>query len=89
MMIVCHPDNWNAVKSQIDQGEFDRNGFMFEEFKVRIDSHMERDKPTGRYRMRSGESFEKLKFKTHLIEYGPEDLDWLIYAGVVIEERER
>jgi hypothetical protein len=31
---------------------------------------------------------DKLQIKDSLVEYGPEDIDWLLYAGRVTEERE-
>ncbi len=27
--IVFHPDNWQAVKAEIDRGQFDKPGSMF------------------------------------------------------------
>ena len=88
--IVCHPDNWEAVKAKIDRGQFDKPGSMFAEFRVRTNPHMERDKPTGKYRLPNGKSVakEQVVVKERFIEYGPEDVDWLMYSGVITEERE-
>lgn len=88
--IVCHPDNWEAVKSKIDRGQFDKPGSMFAEFRVQTDPHMVRDKPTGKYRLPNGKTVakEQVIVKERFIEYGPEDVDWLLYAGVITEERE-
>lgn len=48
------------------------------------------DKPTGKYRLPNGKSVakEQVVVKERFIEYGPEDVDWLLYAGVITEERE-
>lgn len=89
--IVCHPDNWEAVKTKINKGHFDRMGFMFDEFRVQTNSHMDRDKPTGRYTIKGSEKpveKDKLQIKESLIEYGPEDVDWLLYSGRITQERE-
>lgn len=88
--IVCHPDNWEAVKAKIDRGQFDKPGSMFAEFRVRTNPHMERDKPTGRYKLSNGKTVakEKIFIKERFVEYGPEDVDWLLYAGIITEERE-
>lgn len=90
MLIFCHPDNLEAIKSQIDRGQFDKPGSMFAEFQVRTNSHMERDKPTGRYRLPNGRSVYKdeIVVRDRFIEYGPEDIEWLVCAGIVTEERE-
>jgi hypothetical protein len=88
--IVCHPDNWEAVKAKIDRGQFDKPGSMFAVFEVRTNPQMERDKPTGRYKLPSGKAVAKdeIVVKERFVEYGPEDFEWLIYAGIVTEERE-
>lgn len=88
--IVCHPDNWEAVKAKIDRGQFDKPGSMFAEFRVRTNPHMERDKPTGRYKLPHGKvvAKEEIVVRERFIEYGPEDVEWLIYAGIITEERE-
>lgn len=88
--IICHPDNWEAVKANIDRGSFDKPRSMFAEFRVRTNPHMERDKPTGKYRLPNGKSVakEQVVVKEQFIEHGPEDVDWMLYAGVITEERE-
>ena len=88
--IVCHPDNWEAVKAKIDRGQLDKPGSMFLEFRVRTNPHMERDKPTGKYKLPNGKAVAKdeIVVKERFVEYGPEDVEWLIYAGIITEERE-
>lgn len=88
-LIVCHPDNLAAVQVQLDRGHFDKPGFMSDTFRVRTNSHMDRDRPTGKYRLPDGSVVErgKIVVKTRLVEYGPEDVDWLLYAGVITEDR--
>lgn len=88
--IVCHPDNWDSVKAKLDRGQFDKPGEMFAEFRVRTDKHMERDKPTGRYKLPNGKAVAKdeIVVKERFVEYGPEDVEWLVYAGIITEERE-
>ena len=90
--IVCHPSNWEAVKAKINRGHFDGPGVgMFDDFTVKTNPHMDRDKPTGRYTILASEKTvekDKLQIKESLVEYGPEDIDWLLYSGRVTEERE-
>jgi len=89
-LIVCHPANWEAVKAKLDRGQFDKPGSMFAEFRVRTNPHMERDKPSGRYKLPNGKAVakEEIIVKERFVEYGPEDFEWLVYAGIITEERE-
>src|SRR5262245_38786373 len=94
--IMCHPANVELLRKAINQGTFD-NGmspsphrwFSFDSFTIQPSSLMERDKPTGRYIV-GGKAVSKDAIRIHerFIEYGPEDLEWLLYSGRIREERE-
>ena len=88
--IICHPDNFEALKRKVDKGEFTRPGFTFADFRVATSSAMERDKPSGRYKLPGGRIAEKADIivEDRFVTYGPEDLEWLLYAGIMSEERE-
>lgn len=89
--ILCHPANWEEVKSKIEQGQFNKQrGSMFADFRVRTDPSIDQFKPTGRYKLQDGKTVDKssINIKTKFIEYGPEDVDWLVYAGLITEEQE-
>ncbi len=81
--IFCHPENWRAVRSAF---KHELNGFGIE---IHTNPFMEKTKPTGKYVI-GGKVFEKseIRVKHKFIEYGPEDLDWLLYAGIATEDRE-
>ena len=97
-MIVTHPDNWSKVKAIVERDEnlsrqFSPSAFTGSSFcgeQIRTDPYMERDKPTGRWRLPDGRCVAKedIEIKTRFITYGPEDFDWLLYIGVISEERE-
>ncbi len=63
---------------------------MFADFRVRTDPSIDQFKPTGRYKLQDGKTVDKssINIKTKFIEYGPEDVDWLVYAGLITEEQE-
>lgn len=89
--LVCHPDNLKKIKKELKSELPEDSVFSgCPLFNVRTDSTLDRDKPTGRYVLPSGTAVEKEKIRItyRFIEYGPEDLPWLLYAGIVTEERE-
>lgn len=91
--IVAHPDNIAALEKAIHRGEFDppdRGMLWSSAFTIRADPHMEKDKPTGKYKTPSGKLItrDQIRFRSKYITYGPEDLHWLLAAGHLTEERE-
>jgi hypothetical protein len=88
--VICHPDNWDHVKKLIDGGKFDRKYGRWAEFRIFTDSNVDRDKPSGKYTLPGGKQVSKddIRLRDRFIEYGPEDVEWLLYAGVISEGRE-
>ena len=89
--IVCHPDNFDAIMSMIEgrKPKHDHH-FLFGGIEIKPDPYMERDRPTEKFVLPSGEVVELdgVHFEGPFIAYGPSDIDWLVYAGIVIEHRE-
>ena len=88
--IVCHPDNLTVLRKQVDAGRFDDPRSMWNDFVIQTNSAMQREKPTGKYRLPDGRIVERdqIKLSERFTEYGPEDLDWLLLVGLVTEEKE-
>ena len=89
-LIVCHPDNLEAVKTAIQGGKFDKPTAWSLDFRIQANTLMDRDKATGRYKLPNGKAVlkEQIVVRERFFTYGPEDLDWLLYAGIIHEERE-
>ena len=84
--LICHPDNWEFLKTKINRGDFDSLGAYFD---VQTNKYMDKTKPTGKYIV-DGKAVDKseIRIKHRFIEYGPEDIEWLLYAGIIREEQE-
>ena len=89
--IITHPANLAALRAAVDRGEHDPPRDPFPMFELRTNPHMERDKPTGRYYI-EGAGWplppEEIEIDCGFYTYGPEDLEFLLMAGMVTEERE-
>jgi hypothetical protein len=87
--IIAHPDNINLLRQRAEQGEFDGRD-AFPSFRLVGDRNVPRDKPSGRYVLPGGQTVPKdqIRLRSRFVEYGPEDLGYLLLAGIVREERE-
>lgn len=98
MKIYCHPVNAHKLREQIER---DRRHMGLRSFaaipswtffgmEIVEDPSIPIDRPTGKYVLPGGEVVDRehVRVKTRWVSYGPEDLDWLIYAGLVKDERE-
>lgn len=87
--IICHPDNIKAVAKLAQNFSFRENTF-FAEFVVTADPRLEREQPSGKYILPGGEIVlpESICVTKPFITYGPEDIDWLLYAGIIKREME-
>lgn len=93
MRICAHPDNIDALRKALPNGIPEVFGMSFhpyESFELISNPFLEKDRPNGKYRIGDGAEMQKDQFsmKTRFVEYGPEDIDWLVLAGVVTECRE-
>lgn len=88
--IFTHPDNVALLKHRLGTGEFDGGMDLLPYFTIRPSSILERDKPTGRYVLPGGDVVERdaVCVEGRFFTYGPEDVDYLLWAGVIQEERE-
>jgi hypothetical protein len=95
-ILVTHPDNVGVLRNSFAARREVRSRFspytsLFPSIEIRANACLERDKPTGRYRIK-GESVARdpvdVKISTRFVDYGPEDIPYLLYAGMIEEERE-
>lgn len=88
-VIVTHPNNVHFIRDVIGSGKFDTPGQIDQMFAIRPNKHMDVDEPTGRYVMPDGRVVVRDDvFVTHrFVEYGPDDIDLLLFARVIREER--
>jgi len=94
MKIVAHPANIDALKKAVNAGQF--NGQMidkwdrFDVINLISNPSLPQTRPSGKYRLPGGAELTREEFtlRTRFFEYGPEDLDWLVMAGVVEECQE-
>jgi len=91
--IITHPDNLAHIKAKLISKGVDRNGDVLPEdvfcsVPIRTNAFLDRDKPTGKYIV-DGKVVDKeeIKVEERFVVYGPEDLDYLLYAGLIEEER--
>lgn len=93
MKIICHPE----VAQRIRQGlvkvpKWDRpqDPLWWDDLEIQEDRYMEREKPTGRYIDLQGRTMgkDRLRVSDRFVEYGPEDLDLLLFLGLVRPELE-
>ncbi len=95
--IVTHPDNLPLLKREIDRqgiggdlkSPYGLPGSLWG-IRVQTNELMERDKPSGKYKMPDGRVVPaaQVKLRDRFCEYGPEDISWLVYAGLIQELRE-
>lgn len=89
--VVTHPSNAKHFKDTLrDIRDIDPM-FVFMGIEIVVDSCLPEDVPSGRYRLPNGRIVAKadISIKTRWIEYGPEDFDWLMFARIIKEHRER
>lgn len=88
--IVCHPANLTLLREKFHEQEFDETFTFMGGIEFKTNPHMERERPSGQYRLPDGSILDKerVTVKTRFIDYGPEDIDWLVYAGIIEELRE-
>ena len=94
--IVTHPANFQlltSTMSSVAARDIDSlTGGMpyLPDFRIRVDPLMERDKPTGRFVLPDRRAVERdqVRVDERFVVYGPEDIEYLLYVGVIHEERE-
>lgn len=96
--LVTHPDNAAWLRAQLDKQDqaeqargFGCIGLMPSwGIEIRENPLMDRDKPSGKYKLPDGRILAKAEFvlRERFIEYGPEDIPSLVWLGVIVELRE-
>jgi len=99
--LVVHSDNEQVAKELIRKskgfaGEIDgcfyikshKSCFDMAAVRVRGESFVERSQKTGKFILPGGRvvSADQVNVVNGFITYGPEDLSWLLYAGIVSPE---
>lgn len=92
--IFSHPQNIEALRNQFEkEKDCGPRGLMYATHWCGIefvaDPRLPIDTWTGRYILPDGQIVKKseIRIRTRWIDYGPDDLEWLLYAGIVTEER--
>lgn len=90
MIIVTHPDNEVLLHQALSAKHMvDHGALSILWLKIRTNPLMERDKPTGRYILNGRVVFAcDVEFHTRFCVYGPRDIPYLLFAGIIQEERE-
>lgn len=90
MTIYTHPANAEAIRRQAMSGKFDLQSMPWEGITIRCNDMLPKDQPTGRYWLPNGTLVDRENVRVHdrFIEYGPEDVGYLMSAGIIREERE-
>jgi len=88
--IVCHPDNADAMLASLERTQTVKPYSFLGGFDVRPDPYMEKTRKSGKYVLPGGEVVEKqdIVVRERFITYGPEDLGWLLWMGIVTEHTE-
>ena len=90
-----HPDNVRELKRAIDKGRDDSSvvcgSAMPVSWFIEIKENplLDRDQPTGKYVTPTGiVPTAEVRVVEQFWEYGPEDIPYLLYAGIIHEQRE-
>ena len=87
--IVSHPQNLKALEDRLKkEPELDQQLFKAT-FRLQPNSSMPIDEPTGKYRQPDGivARPSEIRINYKFFSYGPEDLEFLKYAGIITEVR--
>lgn len=88
-IIETHPDNEELVR-RIFTPDLVDGMRQISWITIQTNRFMERDKPTGEYILPDGRKVfrESIQVSTRFIDYGPEDVGYLVMAGIIAEELE-
>lgn len=89
--VVTHPENVKYLSDTLRSSRDIHPMLVFKGIEIVVDSCLPKEVPSGRYRLPDGRIVAKaeISIKTRWIEYGPEDFDWLMFARIIKEHRER
>jgi hypothetical protein len=89
-VIVTHPNNLELLKrASVVTPLLGYPSVVRQDFRIQANQHMEIDKPTGRFVLPNGLVVNRYSVKVshRFVEYGPEDIELLLFARVIREER--
>lgn len=92
MLLITHPSNIEKIEqlSVVDDSLASSMHLFHKGYKLIECRFMPATRPSGMYSINGCGRYDKeqIRIKTPFIEYGPEDLEYLIYAGIVKELEE-
>lgn len=92
MLLITHPDNVKLIQDVCKQDEsYASYAHMFHSaYKLIECKFMPAKRPSGMYKINGKGRFapEDICVKTRFCTYGPEDIEWLVYAGIAEEIQE-
>lgn len=88
--VVTHPENVKYLSDTLRSSRDIHPMFVFTGIEIAEDPYLPKDVLSGKYVQPDGRIVAKadISIKTRWIEYGPEDFDWLNFAGLIKEHRE-
>lgn len=90
MKIITHPDNAKFLRDAVGVAYTERHLPWLLQTEVVVSDWIPKDAPTGRYVLQSGDVVDRESVSVHcrFFDYGPEDIDFLLYSGLITEQRE-
>lgn len=92
MLLITHPDNVKKIQSlcKTDESYASYAHLFHSAYRLIECEFMPATRPSGTYRINGKGRFEleDVCVKTRFCTYGPEDIDWLLYAGIAEEIQE-
>lgn len=89
--VVAHPENVEYLRNTVRNSREIHPMFVFKGIEITESPYLPKDVLSGKYIQPDGRIVAKadISIKTRWIEYGPEDFDWLMFARIIKEHRER
>jgi hypothetical protein len=89
--VVTHPENVEYLRNTVRNSREIHPMFVFKGIEITQSPYLPKDVLSGKYIQPDGRIVAKadILIKTRWIEYGPEDFDWLMFARIIKEHRER
>mgnify|MGYP000461603139 CR=1 FL=1 len=92
MLLITHPDNVKKIERMcVSDESFASQAHLFHSgYKLIECTFMPATRPSGMYSINGSGRFkpEDICVKTRFVTYGPEDLEYLVYAGIAREIQE-
>ncbi len=87
--IISHPENLKALEARLSGEPLLDQELFRATFRLQPNSCMAIDEPTGKYRQPDGivARPSEIRVNYKFFSYGPEDIEYLKYAGIITEVR--